>query len=169
MIDVFIVVSATFLFLLGDGNDWERGLIALYLWGSAFFALTAMVFNLMGYLDPWLFYANFMLSILCAYVILFRAGPNARALSVPLIATSLLCFIVFIEYYIDSGHFYDIYSEAMLCLTAWQLWQLIRVGDVGGNLKRWARGDTFSSVRGDRDKSSGGYFDQFNRSGEVSR
>lgn len=106
---------------------------------SSLFFTIAKYFDVVQSLEPGLYYFNFTLPLGICLISLVNPNKFTRKAGMPLFLIALINFSVYLEYYTGTSLFYDVYEESMLALTAWQLWLLIRIGDVGGNLRRIKR------------------------------
>lgn len=139
ILDYVEIIAAILIFTIGSGFNHLRLLIVASIVVSSLFYTTALHFDVVQSLEPGLYYFNFALPIGVCLMSFVRLNKHTRWSGIPLCLIGLINFIVYWEYYSGASMFYDVYEESMMVLTAWQLLLLIRIGDVGGNLRRIKR------------------------------
>jgi hypothetical protein len=137
MIDVFLVIVPIVLLFCGKRHVFIRRLIASNLILSSLFSLIVPIYFSIESLDPGIFYYNFLLPVFLCYLSCRRPDRYTVEASIPFVLTGILSFSVYIEYFTASNGFYSIYSGAMLFLSGWQLYLLVKIGNVIKNVRRW--------------------------------
>lgn len=150
MIDFVIILFALIVHRLGARHDFIRNLIVAALVVSSLFSIIIIdILDLIQASDPWYFYYNFALPSVLCFMCILNPVKHSKIAGYSFIMTAVICFSCFSEFYLGSQFIYGVYGWAMLAITAWQIGLLIRIGDVGGNIRRWRRRVSGVCVRTD--------------------
>jgi len=138
MVDLFLVIFPFALLLAGKGYLHLRSIIVAHLSLSSLLYVVPDFFGAIDSLDPGFYYMNMILALGLSFLACCRYTKHTKSACYTFVLTAIVSFLVYVEYYIDQDVIYDRYSYFMILLSAWQIFLLIRIGNVGTTIKRWA-------------------------------
>ena len=148
MISLVLISLPIFLFWAGKGSKSTRLVIVASLALSSIFALSTMYLGVADKLSASYYYYEFMIPLALCFVAASTRDKYTRIACISFLFISIYNLVTYTEFtfglmsteYVlmvgDQPLFLTLRPAVMLAISTWQIYLLIRIGDVGGNLRR---------------------------------